>query len=73
MRIRTTDISPDGVRIVIDWDTFTVGSSVFIPCVNTKRAVQHVREAAKLSVEQIQYRVRVEDGKYGVRVWRCAD
>jgi hypothetical protein len=49
-----TDISPDGVRIVVDWDKFKPGASVFIPCINTAKAID----------------VRVEDGKYGVRVWR---
>jgi len=39
MRLSRSDISPDGVRIVIDWDTFVVGTSIFIPCVNAKQAV----------------------------------
>ena len=34
MRLSRSDISPDGVRIIIDWDTFVVGTSIFIPCVN---------------------------------------
>jgi hypothetical protein len=34
-RVMLTDISPDGVRIVVDWDKFKPGASVFIPCINT--------------------------------------
>ena len=38
-RLMTTDLSPDGVRIVINWNKFVPGASVFIPCVNTTRAI----------------------------------
>ena len=72
MRVRLTDISPDGVRIVVDWDKFVRGTSVFIPCINTKQAVAHMLEASKLSKGDITQRVCVEKGQYGVRVWRVA-
>jgi len=70
MRVRLTDISPDGVRIVVDWTKFVRGTSVFIPCINAKKAVSHLLEAGKLSNQDIIKRVCVEKGKYGVRVWR---
>ena len=38
-RIRLTDISPDGVRIFVDWDKFVPGASVFIPAINTIKAI----------------------------------
>lgn len=69
-RIRLTDISPDGVRIIVDWPKFTTGASIFIPAVNTHKAVTHVLEATRLEKQDIKYRVRVEDGMYGVRIWR---
>jgi len=69
-RIRLTDISPDGVRIVIDWEKFVPGASVFIPAINTKKAVEHLTEATHLAKNDIEYRVIIERGKYGVRVWR---
>ncbi len=69
-RVRLTDISPDGVRIAIDWGKFVPGSSVFIPAINTNKAVEHLVKAARISKSQIAKRVCIENGKYGVRVWR---
>jgi|TARA_R110000824_G_scaffold107670_5_gene254168 hypothetical protein len=69
-RIRFTDISPDGVRIVVDWEKFVPGASVFIPAINTGKAVQHVTEASHFTKKDITYRVCIENGRYGVRVWR---
>ena len=69
-RVMLTDISPDGVRIVVDWSKFVPGTSVFIPTINTNKAVEHLIEAAKIDKEHIVKRVCIENGKYGVRVWR---
>jgi hypothetical protein len=69
-RVRLTDISPDGVRIVVDWDKFVPGSSLFIPCINTGKALEHVMQAGKLDKGNLEKRVSVENGKYGVRIWR---
>ena len=69
-KIRLTDISPDGVRIIIDWDKFISNSSIFIPCINTAKAIKEVREVAKLSPDEVRTHIRIENGKYGVRIWR---
>ena len=42
MRLSRSDISPDGVRIIIDWSGFVVGTSLFIPCVNAKVSTEYV-------------------------------
>jgi hypothetical protein len=65
-----TDISPDGVRIVIDWSKFIPGASVFVPCVNTAKAIEDIVKATGVTKQEMTKRVRIEDGKYGVRVWR---
>ena len=70
MRLKHSDISPDGVRIVIDWDKFVVGTSVFIPCLDTKRAITDIVVASGIPKTNLIQRVRIEEGKYGVRVWR---
>ena len=69
-RLMNTDLSPDGVRIVINWNKFVPGASVFIPCVNTTRAIDDLVSATGVDRKDIVKRVRIENGKYGVRVWR---
>ncbi len=70
MILDATDISPDGVRIVIRWDNFVPGSSVFIPCINTRAAVDSLLEVTGYPKDAIIKRVCIERGKRGVRVWR---
>jgi hypothetical protein len=70
MRLSPTDLSPDGVRVCIDWDKFIVGTSIFIPCVNTKMAFRHVLDASSIDRSSLTKRVCIEKGKYGLRVWR---
>jgi len=70
MRLKLNDISPDGVRIVIDWDAFVVGTSVFIPCINTKQAMNDIVDASGIAKKDLIKRVCVDNGRYGVRVWR---
>ena len=31
MTLKTHDLNPDGVRIVVDWGAMVVGSSIFVP------------------------------------------
>ena len=69
-RLMVTDMSPDGVRIVIDWSKFIPGASVLVPCVNTAKAIEDIVKATGVAKQEMTKRVRIEDGKYGVRVWR---
>ena len=41
--LKTDDINPDGVRIVIDWPSMVISSSVFVPCINTQLAKQQIQ------------------------------
>ena len=69
--LRLHDLNPDGVRIVVDWSAMVIGSSVFIPCINTNKALQQVK---RICVEEFEWDVRVkmviEKPFSGVRVWR---
>ena len=68
--MKTDDLNPDGVRIIVKWDDLVVGASAFIPCVNTEEAM---RQAAKILVGRdykTEARVVVEDEILGVRIWR---
>jgi len=70
MRVKPTDLSPDGVRVLIDWSKFIVGTSIFVPCINTKTAFKHIVEASQIEKTDLVKRVCIEKGKYGLRVWR---
>jgi len=68
--LKTDDLNPDGVRIVVAWDELVVGASVFIPCINTEEAM---RQAAKIVVGKdfkTEARVVIEDDILGRRIWR---
>jgi hypothetical protein len=70
MRLLNSDISPDGIRIAVDWSKFTPGASVFIPCINIQQAMDHIADASGIAKSDLARRVCVENGKYGLRVWR---
>jgi len=47
-----------------------VGASVFIPCVNNIKAKKQLIEVATRKNWNVEIRVRVENGMFGVRMWR---
>ena len=68
--LRTDDLNPDGVRIVVNWDDMVAGASVFIPCINTDEAM---KQAAAITLEKgykTEGRVVVENSILGIRIWR---
>ena len=63
-------LNPDGVPIDVVWEYFTVGSSLFVPAINTTEAIAQIKRLAKYQHWEIRYTIRSEDGKWGLRVWR---
>jgi hypothetical protein len=68
--LKTDDINPDTVKVIIQWDKMVVGASVFIPCIDTEKAKEQLAKVAELKSWQVEIRVRIEDGMFGVRIWR---
>jgi len=68
--LKKGNLNPDGIRIVVPWDRFAVGASVFIPCVNTSLACEQVKKTTKQLNIVVNTHVTVCDSKLGVRVWR---
>jgi hypothetical protein len=68
--LRDDDLNPDGVRIVVAWGSMDIGTSIFIPCVNTEKAKKQIIKFFKRSMWQYVLRVRIENSKLGVRIWR---
>jgi len=68
--LKTDDLNPDGVRVVVKWVDMDVGTSVFVPCINTEEAM---RQAAKIVVNKgykTEAKVVVENEILGIRIWR---
>lgn len=62
-----------GLPVLIEWAKFQPGTSMFIPCLDRKAMEKFVTgEAARLRLNVVCKQV-VEDGKYGLRVWRVDD
>tara|TARA_R100001377_G_scaffold80305_1_gene59112 strand:- start:101 stop:322 length:222 start_codon:yes stop_codon:yes gene_type:complete len=70
--LKTSDLNPDGVRIIVNWDYMVIGSSVFILSVNTQEALSQIKKIMNDKGWKYQMQIRVEDEKLGVRVWRLS-
>jgi len=68
--LKKYDLNPDGVRIIVNWDSMVAGSSVFILSVNTQEALSQIKSVMNDKGWKYQMQIRVEDEKLGVRVWR---
>ena len=68
--LKTDDINPDTVKIIVQWDKMVVGASVFVPCIDTEKAKQQLEKVAELKSWQVDMRVRIENEMFGVRIWR---
>jgi hypothetical protein len=66
------DIAPDGVRIIVRWDSMVVGASVFIPCINARKAREQVNVIFKKKGWKYLAKTTIESDKLGVRIWRTA-
>ena len=68
--LRTDDLNPDKIKVVVQWDDMVVGASVFIPCIDTEKAKQQVEKVVTAKSWQVETRVRIEDKMFGLRIWR---
>jgi len=69
-KLRYSDLAPDKVLILVDWDKFVAGSSVFIPAINVEELITQVKLLALRNFWTIEYRQRIENKLWGVRFWR---
>ena len=68
--LKLDDLDPDGVKIAVNWGNMVIGASVFIPCINTKKAIAQCKNIFKLKCWQLEIRVIIQDNKLGIRIWR---
>lgn len=63
-------LKPLELLILIEWDKFAPETSLFIPCLNRRAMERFIeKEAARFKMDVICKRV-IEQGIYGLRVWR---
>jgi hypothetical protein len=65
-------VAPDGVPVVVEWEHFHVGTSVFIPALNHRKLRRQMESVAQQLGYTLKGYSRIEAGKYGMRFWRTA-
>ena len=70
--LKTFDLDPDHVRVVVNWDNMKPNTSVFIPCITTEKAIEQLNKIIKKKNWEAKTHVRIEDAKLGVRIWRVS-
>jgi hypothetical protein len=60
----------DRVEFVIPWDNFNIGASIFIPSMHPADTLRSFKREADQRAVTYVYRVVVENGVQGLRVWR---
>jgi hypothetical protein len=68
--LKTYDLAPDGVMIEVNWEGMAIGSSIFVPCINTDEAIKQVNKIFCDRHWELEHRLRIEGGNLGVRFWR---
>ena len=68
--LRTYDLNPDGVRVVINWEKMVVNASIFIPCINIEEALSQIKLITAEKGWGVETKILIEDEKLGLRVWR---
>ena len=63
-------ISNEGVPVVIEWHKMKLGTSFFIPALDTEPLITLVVSAGKQRGLKLVYKEVVENGKIGIRFWR---
>jgi hypothetical protein len=81
--MKLDDLNPDGLRVTINWEGMDVGSSFFLPCINTekgmkqlnsvakmKACMKQLNSVAKMKAWEFDMQICIENKKLGLRVWR---
>ena len=59
-------------KLVVEWHKFKPGTSFFIPCVDRTRVQRHIqKEVRRMKIPNVICKQVVENGVYGLRVWRA--
>ena len=59
-----------GLNFSVNWRNFVIGSSFFVPCLDTDEALAQVLRTTKRLRYKVKTQIVVEKGIQGLRVWR---
>jgi hypothetical protein len=62
----------EGVQVQIEWHKFKLGSSFFLPCIAHERMIRSITQRADDRGFKIKTIAHIENGMWGIRVWRIA-
>ena len=75
-RLKTVKIEKpleiEGVQVQIEWLKFRIGTSFFLPCIDHDRMTAGIVKRATSRGFRVKIIARVENGMWGIRVWRIA-
>lgn len=60
----------EGVTYLVNWRRFRRGTSIFFPCLDTKKAKAQVLAVTNRLRIKVLVKPVIEDGIRGLRVWR---
>ena len=60
----------EGVTYEIDWRKFKKGRSIFLPCLDPKRAKTQLLEVTDRLRLKVLVKVIIEESIRGLRIWR---
>jgi hypothetical protein len=60
----------EGVPVIIEWHKMVLGSSFFIPCLDSRSLAKEILVAARQRKIRLVYKEKVENAKIGLRFWR---
>lgn len=58
------------VEYEVNWNSFTKGYSIFIPCLDCRKAKKEIMPVFKRLKFKVLTKVTIEDGIRGLRIWR---
>ena len=59
----------EGVNYEVNWKAFKRGTSIFVPCLDPKRAKAQVLVVTNRLRIKVLIKVAIEDGIRGLRIW----
>lgn len=63
-------ISNEGIPVVIEWHAMRLGTSFFIPALDTEPLTEQILSEAKKRRIKLVCKEVIENGKIGLRFWR---